>query len=94
MRGYHMLHRFLTLAGVPELRSESASTENDVSPEVEVLLPVEKYWECLEMIKEIRYLKTVGQNTAKQVRGLHKMIMPFVCQERERQNLLNLKLPP
>jgi hypothetical protein len=86
-----MLHRFLTLAGVPELRAEPASSENDVSPEVEVVIPVEKFWECQEMIHEIRYLKKSGQSTAKMTKELHKMIMPFVCQERERQALLNFK---
>jgi hypothetical protein len=86
-----MLHRFLTLAGIPELRSESASTENDVSPEVEVLMPIEAYWQAQAIIKEIRFLRHSGQSYAKYIRQLHKLVMPFVCQERERLNLLNLK---
>jgi hypothetical protein len=86
-----MLHRFLTLAGVPELRSESASSENDVSPEVEVLLPVDKYWDCQEFIQEIRYLQKAGQSTLKLTQLLHKTVMPYVCHERERQVLMNIK---
>lgn len=83
-----MLHRFLTLTGVPELRSESASTESDAVPEVEVLLPVEKYWEVQEIIKEVRYLRQAGANTVRHIQRLHRLVTPFVVNERERQLLL------
>jgi hypothetical protein len=86
-----MLHRFLTTTGIPELRSESASTEADAVPEVELLLPVEKFWEVQEVIKEIRYLKQTGSNPTPLVRKLNRMILPFVITERERLILIGIK---
>ena len=86
-----MLHRFMTISGVPELRSESASTESDVVPEVEVLLPVEKYWEIQELLAEIRYQKHSGASISTKMRLVMKKVMPYVCGERERLFLFNLK---
>jgi hypothetical protein len=87
-----MMHRFLTISGVPELRAESASTEADTVPEVEVLLPVDKYWAITEMIQEIRYLKHSGHSTSYATKALFRFVLPFVCGERERTQLQNIKV--
>ena len=86
-----MIHRFLTLSGIPELRSESASTEADVVAEVELLLPVEKYWEAQDLIRELRFLRHSGQSTVRLTAKLHKLAKPFVTGERERQILLGIR---
>jgi|GEM_PF-626187 len=86
-----MLHRFLTLTGVPELRAESATTDNDVVPEVELLLPVEMYWQAQEVIRELRYLRQTGQGGSALTDRLHRMLIPFVVSERERQVLVTAK---
>jgi hypothetical protein len=90
----NMLHRFLTLGGVPELRSESASTESDVVPEVELLLPVDTYWAAQELIREMRYLRHSGQSILRHTQRLHKLVTPYVTGERERQLLLGTKAAP
>ena len=89
-----MLHRFLTIGGVPELRSESASTDSDVVPEVELLLPVETYWAAQELIREMRYLRHSGQSILRHTQRLHKLVTPYVTGERERQMLLGTKAAP
>ncbi len=83
-----MLHRFLTLSGLPELRSESASTDADVVPEIELLLPIEIYWDAQEIIRQMRYLRHAGQATSAQGKRLFALVMPYVTGERERQLLL------
>jgi len=86
-----VIHRFLTLSGAPELRSESASTESDVVAEVELLLPVEMYWEAQDIIRQLRFLRHSGQSTARLTAKLHKLATPYVTGERERQLLLTTK---
>lgn len=86
-----MIHRFLTLQGVPELRAESASTESDVVPEVEVLLPVETFWEVQNLIHEFRYMRHTGLNTNRLNQRLQRLVLPFVLGERERLMLITYK---
>ena len=78
-----MMHRFLALGQLPELRTEPNSPEKAI-PELELLLPVEIYWQMGELIKELKYLRNAGQSTARHYNILQRLIAPFIVLERDR----------
>ena len=78
-----MMHRFLALGQVPELRTEPNSPDKGIQ-EMELLLPVEIYWQMVEVLKELRYLRIAGQSTARQYNSLQRLIAPFIVLERDR----------
>lgn len=78
-----MLQRFLTLGQIPEIRSEPSPPDRE-TPEVEVLMPVEAYWEVQQMIHEIRYTRSAGMSGTKQWQKFNRLIAPFIVAERDR----------
>lgn len=82
-----MLHRFLTLSHVPELRTEPSSPEAGMT-DIEVLLPVEVLWQLEEIIKEFKFLKSAGYSTSRLNNKLTKLVKPYVVNERDRIALL------
>ncbi len=78
-----MLHRFLTLSQVPELRTEPSAPEAGVS-DVEILIPVEVLWQMEEIIKEIKFLKSSGFSSTRQNTKLMSLMRPYIVNERDR----------
>ena len=78
-----MMQRFVTLAQIPEIRSEPSPADRD-SPEVEVLLPVEIYWEIQGITDEIRYARSVGQSGSKYVQKFARILSRYDVNERDR----------
>jgi hypothetical protein len=78
-----MLQRYLTLDKVPELRSEPSSSEKSV-PEVEILVPVEVYWEIEGLIKKISYARQADVSCSKQWQDLARLVHTYIVTERDR----------
>jgi len=78
-----MLHRFMTLTQVPELRTETGNPELGVA-DIEVFIPVDVLWQAEEMIKEMRFLKSAGFSTTALSTKLYKLLKPYVVNEKDR----------
>lgn len=78
-----MMHRFIQFGQVPELRTEPGNPDKGI-PEIEVLLPVEVYWQVTEMLKELRYARAAGQSTARLYALLKRTLTPHIILERDR----------
>jgi hypothetical protein len=78
-----MLHRFLTLSQIPELRSEPSSPEAGVT-DVEILVPVEVFWQMEDILKEIKFLKSSGFSTSRLNNRLTALMRPYIVNERDR----------
>lgn len=78
-----MLHRFLTLSQIPEIRTEPSSPEAGLT-DVEIVLPVDVLWQLEELLKEFRFLKTSGYSTARLNNKLQQMIRPYMVNESDR----------
>lgn len=79
-----MLHRFMTLTQVPELRTEPGNPELGIA-DIEIFIPVDVLWQAEEMIKEMRFLKSAGFSTSAISAKLYKMLKPYVVNEKDRQ---------
>jgi hypothetical protein len=78
-----MLHRFLTLSQIPELRTEPSSPEAGVT-DVEILIPVEVFWQMEDMLKEIKFLKSSGYSSSRLYNKLVNLMRPYIVNERDR----------
>ncbi|MEN9809513.1 MAG: hypothetical protein RLZZ488_1080 [Pseudomonadota bacterium] len=78
-----MLHRFLTLSQIPELRTEPSSPEAGVT-DVEILIPVEVLWRMEELIKELKFLRSAGYSTSRVSNKLMTLMKPYIVNERDR----------
>ncbi|MFZ9520395.1 MAG: hypothetical protein ACO3A4_07950 [Silvanigrellaceae bacterium] len=78
-----MLHRFLTLSKIPELRTEASSPEAGVT-DIEILIPVEVLWQMEEIIKELKFLKSSGYSTTRMNNKLMQLMKPYIVNERDR----------
>ncbi|MEY3903230.1 MAG: hypothetical protein RL189_2536 [Pseudomonadota bacterium] len=78
-----MLHRFLTLSQIPELRTEPSSPEAGVT-DVEILIPVEVLWRMEELIKELKFLRSAGYSTSRVNNKLLTLMKPYIVNERDR----------
>ena len=81
-----MLHRFLTLSKIPELRTEPSSPEVGLT-DIEILIPVEVFWQMEEIIKELKYLKSSGYSGTRMNNKLMNLIKPYMVNERDRTGL-------
>lgn len=78
-----MLHRFLTLSQIPELRTEPSSPEAGMT-DVEILIPVEVLWRMEELIKELKFLRSAGYSTSRVNNKLLTLMKPYIVNERDR----------
>lgn len=78
-----MLHRFLTLTQIPELRTEPGNPELGIA-DIEVLVPVDVLWQAEEIIKNLKYLKAAGFSTSRLSTKLNQLLRPYVVAERDR----------
>lgn len=78
-----MLHRFLTLSQSPELRAEPSSPEAGVT-DIEILIPVEVFWQMEDILKEIKFLKSAGFSTTRLNNKLIGLMRPYIVNERDR----------
>ena len=78
-----MIHRFLSLGKIPELRSEPTNPELEI-PEVEVLLDVQTFWDLTEVIKQIHFERSTGQSASRHWQRLVKLVRPRLIWERDR----------
>lgn len=77
------MQRFITMGQIPEIRTEPHSGDYEI-PEVEVLLPVEVYWELQALIQELRYARVSGQSKTNTWRRFNRLVTPYVMLERDR----------
>ena len=78
-----MLQRYLSIGPVPELRPDPIQQEK-VGTELEVVIPLEIYWEIQEIIKEIRYARIYGHSTIGFWKKFEKLIYPCIVSDRDR----------
>jgi len=83
-----MVHRFLTLSQIPELRSEPSSLELGLT-DIEISVPVDVLWQIEELIREIKYLKLSEFSTARSQAKLMNLIRPFTVNEKDRDVLFS-----
>ena len=81
-----MIHRFLTLTQIPELRTEPGSPELGIT-DVEVCMPVEVLWQAEEIIKNLKYLKAAGFSMSRPKAKLIKLLRRYLVSERDRVEL-------
>ena len=82
-----MLHRFLTLSQIPELRTEPGNPEGGLM-DIEVRIPPEVLWQAEEMIQELKYLKSAGLSTVRLSNKLNNLLAPYIIYERDRTAFL------
>ncbi|MES2614854.1 MAG: hypothetical protein V4591_05515 [Bdellovibrionota bacterium] len=79
-----MFQRFLSLGAVPELRPDPVQSEK-VGNEVEVVMPIDVYWQIEDLIKDIRYARIQGNDTQKLWSRFARLIYPCIVLEKDRQ---------
>lgn len=78
-----MLVRFLTLGADPELRTEASAVTKGY-PEIELILPVEKFWEVQELLRQLRYTKQADLSTSRFWTKLALLVKPYIVHEKDR----------
>ena len=78
-----MIQRFLTIADIPELRPDPIQVDKTI-PELEVSIPVEVYWKIQDIIKNMRYARTVDLSIDKYWREFNLLIYPCLILEKDR----------
>lgn len=78
-----MMLRYLAMDTVPELRSEIGNPDRNIM-EIEVMLPLETYWNVRELIEEIKYSKSTGDSAARAWKQFASMVLPCIVHERDR----------
>lgn len=76
-----MLLKYLVLGPEPEIRSDQGRTE---FPEIELLIPVDKFWELQEIVRQIRYTRSSDLSAQRYWVQLSTVIKPYVKKERDR----------
>ena len=80
---WHMMQKFVTLGAIPEIRSEPTDPDKGLL-EIEVVIPVDIYWELQSLIRQIRYARMSGFTTNKQWQKFNRLIKPCILYERDR----------
>ena len=78
-----MLHRFLTLTQIPDLRTEPSHPESGIH-DIEILIPVDVLWQAEGIIKELKFAKATGFSTARLQNKLFQLLKPYVVNEKDR----------
>jgi hypothetical protein len=78
-----MFQRYLSIGAVPELRADPVHSEK-IGNELEVVIPIDLYWEIEEIIKELRYARLQGNSTQKLWNKFSRLIYPCIVAEKER----------
>ena len=78
-----MIQRFLTIADIPELRPDPIQVDKTI-PELEVSIPVDVYWKIKDIIKNMRYARTVDLSIDKYWREFNLLIYPCLILEKDR----------
>lgn len=78
-----MLQRFLTLGAEPELRTEPSSPAKNI-PEIEVVLPIEKFWELQELLRQLKYTRGADLSTSRFWQKLALVVKPYIVHEKDR----------
>ena len=78
-----MIQRFLTIADIPELRPDPIQADKTI-PELEVFIPVDVYWIIQDIIKNMRYARTVDLSIDKYWRDFNRLIYPCLIFEKDR----------
>lgn len=81
-----MLHRFLTLSQIPEIRTEPNNPEAGLT-DIEILIPVDVLWQIEEIIKELKFLKSSGCSTSRLQGRLVQLMRPYIVNERDRNSI-------
>lgn len=76
-----MLLKYLILSPDPEIRSDQGRSE---FPEIELLIPVETFWELQEIVRQIKYTRSSDLSTSRYWTQLTRVIQPYVKRERDR----------
>ncbi len=84
-----MLQRFLTLGNVPELRPDPIEFDKNET-EIELVIPIDKYPQVQEVIKEMRYLNREGLSTLKVWSRFARLIYPCIITEKDKQRFEKL----
>jgi hypothetical protein len=79
-----MIHRYLVMDAVPELRPEPGNPEKVGGTEVLVVFPPEVYWEVTALIDKIRYCKGSGESPTRYWKKLVQMIPQYIAEDRDR----------
>jgi hypothetical protein len=82
-----MMLRYVVLSQVPEIRLDPSPPDREVT-EFEVYMPVDIYWSLDAIIQEIRYCKSAGVTSNKQVQKFYQIIKNYIVGEKERMNFI------
>ena len=78
-----MFQRFLIMGKVPELRPDAISTDKS-SNEMELMLPVDVYFDVQDLIKELRYARLRGEPTRRLYEQFARAVQPHILTEKDR----------
>ncbi|KAB8033183.1 hypothetical protein [Fluviispira multicolorata] len=78
-----MLQRFLTIAELPELRPDPIQTDKSI-PELEVIIPIEVYWQIQDIIKNMRFARVSDFSIDRYWRDFIRIIYPYILLEKDR----------
>ncbi|BBH53526.1 hypothetical protein [Fluviispira sanaruensis] len=78
-----MIQRFLTIAELPELRPDPIQTDKSI-PELEVIIPVDIYWQIQDIIKNMRYARVSDFSIDRHWRDFIRLIYPCILLEKDR----------
>lgn len=59
-----MIRKFFICGKQLYLQSKNLESYNDLGTVIELLLPIDEYWELEKEVKEVNYLVAAGENTA------------------------------
>lgn len=78
-----MFRRYLSIGNIPEMRADPIQVDK-VGNELEVLMPIDVYWEIEEIIKEIRYARIQGNSGQRLWTRFSKLVYPYIVNEKDR----------
>ncbi|WP_186645250.1 hypothetical protein [Fluviispira vulneris] len=78
-----MIQRFLTIAELPELRPDPIQTDKSI-PELEVIIPIDIYWQIQDIIKNMRYARVSDFSIDRHWRDFIRLIYPCILLEKDR----------
>lgn len=78
-----MFQRYMSIGLIPELRSDPVLSDK-VGNELEVMIPIDVYWEIEEIIKDMRYARIHGNSTQRLWTKFVKLMYPCIIAEKDR----------
>jgi hypothetical protein len=78
-----MFQRYLSLGNIPELRSDPVQSEK-IGNELEVVIPVDIYWEVDNLLKEFRYSRINGNSMKMLWSKFGRLLYPCIVAEKDR----------